>query len=1101
MEDVGRIIVDLHGELRQIRDAIAVANQAGDRREKQELLQLQATLEQAEAELQRKAAKVIEHVVSNETHDDVSAPRSLGYPHPPSKPSAQGPPGVANRGLGYATFSSSRRGRHGSSAKEMRASARVGNRLPKLGKTDTTGENLDLKTVMHHKPARLHEYTQQFTKTDVSVNPKPLLKLDIVNMPTRRIVGTPATEQVSQALALVPTPPEDTFEAPPALAETSRAEPPQDDHDSFFLTGVDDPGQSMAHSDAFISDHRPLESQASLEFPGQPDQVVIADGSLPPISAYRSLKQKHRRIWTAVSTALRRIEDICRRSEVPVCVVDGAALAALITAAPRVAPSDASLMSCIVNREDVENFVKVPGSRFLGTAREEAAATYIAATRRMVLQQREMARRKRAAEAASVIQQGWRSQQLLARTKAQVQQVMEGRSKILKELMFKFGTDYRQRAVHRRVEVHVHSISIPERRRPGMDSFMLRQNAQAGRIFRVMDPKVDVVYIAPEFFHEELLDYYNKIMAFRGVRNPGGRFQVVVPENMGLHSNFSLSSALLASPKALKRVKKLVRGRNAFLVPSLCGPAEEQLAGELEVPLFGPEIRNLPVLGTKSGTQKVIRMAGLPAPPFASEVYDEEDFYTQLAELLVGYPEVRVWVIKIDDEHGSRGHAYIDMHRLKVVADVRGQMAHLSQTDAGAGTVEQELKAIRGVLIKDLHRRVEIVNKGAYPDWKEYLAEFLKAGGIIQAAPPGIVSHPSIHLRIDPDGAVSVVGTSEAVFAKPFLKTSSFVPHITGPPEALNKVGMSIGRALAAKGMIGFATVDLVLFENPTFEGGAPGGEDGVTNATTPALIGGTPYPDDAPGMLFSGLRSPSPAMTEPGFTGRNFYPEVPPSRMDQYHQMVEASAKPPPAVELQLDPSVPGGVSSASRLALWVVDVDVRMTDEVAALPSMQLAAQLKFDAVSHTLQLINPPEDLAAEEGVAETPGQRYALLSHTFTVAGWNKSNYASVFQTCKQKGISFDLFLNVGTLFVHMDVFHSLAAVCTVAGSPKQCVQKMGAALQYLAEADKGGPAEPSESLVVRDIQTALRQWSKRVAKAEADTKAPVVGAVAQANFAA
>ena len=38
-----------------------------------------------------------------------------------------------------------------------------------------------------------------------------------------------------------------------------------------------------------------------------------------------------------------------------------------------------------------------------------------------------------------------------------------------------------------------------------------------------------------------MLDYYTKVMAFRGIAKPQGRFQVVVPENLGVIYHMTLA--------------------------------------------------------------------------------------------------------------------------------------------------------------------------------------------------------------------------------------------------------------------------------------------------------------------------------------------------------------------------------------------------------------------------------------------------------------------------------------------------------------------------------------------------------------------------------
>eukprot|EP00434_Breviolum_minutum_P045542 symbB.v1.2.040856.t1/scaffold7595.1/size10827/1 len=233
-------------------------------------------------------------------------------------------------------------------------------------------------------------------------------------------------------------------------------------------------------------------------------------------------------------------------------------------------------------------------------------------------------------------------------------------------MMYQLGQDWFQAKAMRRVEVHVCSLSIAEHRRRNMESYQVLQAAQIARVFRLADSKRDIIFVAPKHIHEDVLDYYSKIMQFRGVQNPPGRFQVVVPENIDIKDKFSLTQALLCSPKALKRIGRLVRNRMAMLIPEVVTHAEAKLSNTLRLPLIGPSARNMSLLSSKSNGKKLAQLAQLPIGPWAVDIYDE--FYNSLAGLVVKHPEVRTWLFKIDDERSSRGTAYIDLLKMQQVS-------------------------------------------------------------------------------------------------------------------------------------------------------------------------------------------------------------------------------------------------------------------------------------------------------------------------------------------------------------------------------------------------------------------------------------------------
>lgn len=69
----------------------------------------------------------------------------------------------------------------------------------------------------------------------------------------------------------------------------------------------------------------------------------------------------------------------------------------------------------------------------------------------------------------------------------------------------------------------------------------------------------------------DVVGYYNKILEIGEIDNAAGRLNFVIPENVNKFPNhYSLSQILLYSPKAIKRIKQLIRGnKQAYIVPGI----------------------------------------------------------------------------------------------------------------------------------------------------------------------------------------------------------------------------------------------------------------------------------------------------------------------------------------------------------------------------------------------------------------------------------------------------------------------------------------------------------------------------------------------------
>jgi hypothetical protein len=706
--------------------------------------------------------------------------------------------------------------------------------------------------------------------------------------------------------------------------------------------------------------------------------------------------------------------------------------------------------------------------------RETWAATTIASHWKGAQERRRFDHRVHLDGAARKIQSMWGVVQQLIHTRAEVQRVREEERKYHKRLMYELGQDWFHTRQQRRVEVHICSQTTAEHRRSSVVRFQPRQCAQIGRVFRVLDSKTDVIFVAPKYLHEDILDYYAKIMQFRGIKNPPGRFQVVVPENGDIHDNLSLSQALLCSPKAMKRIKKLVGGRKAYIVPTVVTDKEIKLCSELGLPLFGAGPKNASILASKSNAKRLVQLAELPAGPWAVDIYDEDEFYTSFAGLIVRHPGVRTWVIKIEDEESSRGTAYIDINSLKAVTD----LVRRSRADTDGTTPDDDpsldVGAVRQVLQRSLPKKVVLCNRQAYASFQDFMVEISRVGCIIQAAPENVLSYTSVHIRIDPDGQTNVLGTSEAVMHEPFVRAASWYPHTRGSFEVLKEVGMRMGRVLAAKGLVGFTSIDVVFFENPEFDHEQAMQEE---RSSSPAVIG-SDTPVDPELLMFNNLRSPSPPCTAgsescdtPSVAGGHL-PELSESRQADYDLAVKlktqgkSNGKDP--VSLMLGNLHFGTAGPLSRWACWIVDVDARMTDEAATLWPLQFISQTRFEAATGDLLLVPEAprtEDQAADRtrngtssssqfGTSEVGGsrsdRRWALVGHAAHVPGLEKMNYNTLFQVAKMKGASFDLFNNVGCTFIFLDVFNALFSLAAIERSPDHCIQRLAGATAALMD---------------------------------------------------
>lgn len=154
----------------------------------------------------------------------------------------------------------------------------------------------------------------------------------------------------------------------------------------------------------------------------------------------------------------------------------------------------------------------------------------------------------------------------------------------------------------RRIEIHCNSISIGDAKRLSIEKFMQRENLQISRLFLLRDPNVNIIYISPFTFTNDVLGYYMKILQIGDIEEATTRLHVIVPENAHkFPSHFSLTQCLLYSPKAMKRIKNIIRGKQAYLVPGKANTDDIKLSIHLTVPILCGEPQKINLYSTKSG--------------------------------------------------------------------------------------------------------------------------------------------------------------------------------------------------------------------------------------------------------------------------------------------------------------------------------------------------------------------------------------------------------------------------------------------------------------------------------------------------------------------
>jgi hypothetical protein len=307
-------------------------------------------------------------------------------------------------------------------------------------------------------------------------------------------------------------------------------------------------------------------------------------------------------------------------------------------------------------------------------------------------------------------------------------------------------------------------------------------------LIRLRNPRARIVYVTSQPVHPIILEYYLQFLAGIPASHARSRLTLLCADDA---SPRSLTEKILERPRLIERIRAgIVDPRKAYLTVFNSTPHERKLAVLLGVPLNGCD-PSLAHLGTKSGSRKVFREAGVDLPEGFEDLHTPHQIESALEELRARRPGIRRAVVKLDQSFSGEGNALF------------------RYPESGAR------EALRASL-----RQVEFSVASETPE--AYFDKFSKMGGIVEEFIEAEEKlSPSAQLRNSPRGDVVVISTHDQILGGPsgqvFLGCR--FPARDDYRLRIQEAGLRIGRVLAAHGVVSRFGVDfLVHRDTPTEE-------------------------------------------------------------------------------------------------------------------------------------------------------------------------------------------------------------------------------------------------------------------------------------------
>ena len=287
-------------------------------------------------------------------------------------------------------------------------------------------------------------------------------------------------------------------------------------------------------------------------------------------------------------------------------------------------------------------------------------------------------------------------------------------------------------------------------------------------------PRMEIVYVTSVPIEASVIDYY---LSF--VPDPDSARQRLHLVSIDDARPIALSEKLLERPDAVDQIRTALNDpRSSYLFPFNVTVAEQTVSDSIGIPLYGPHPDQVS-LGSKSGSRRVARVAGVPILPGSEDLYSATEIESAIESIASTHPDGKAVVVKLNNGFSGQGNLIIELDR---------PFSPLESSHAVFCAAEET--------------------------WPSFLAKIEAEGGVVEqlVREPGAVS-PSVQMRIFADGDYEVVSTHDQILGGPDdqVYLGCRFPARWEYRTKIQAYGLGIARELASHGVIGSFGVDFVV--------------------------------------------------------------------------------------------------------------------------------------------------------------------------------------------------------------------------------------------------------------------------------------------------
>jgi hypothetical protein len=305
-------------------------------------------------------------------------------------------------------------------------------------------------------------------------------------------------------------------------------------------------------------------------------------------------------------------------------------------------------------------------------------------------------------------------------------------------------------------------------------------------------PRARLVYVTSQPIHPAMVDYF--IAMVRGISSAHVRDRLTMLSTYDM-SPRPLTEKILERPRLMRRILDSIDPERAHMTCFTVSRLERTLAVRLGIPLYGVDPALLD-LGTKSGSRRTFREAGVSLPLGAENVRSDAQIAEAAADVWEEAPDTKRVVVKKDHGFSGEGNAVLDLATLADVAP---------KASSRGGRVDRILEELP---------KMRFASEGM--TWDTFRDEFAEMGGVVEQFVEGdAVRSPSGQLRINPRGELECVSTHDQLLGGPDGQTyaGARFPADDAYRMEIQADALKVGEILVKKGVVGRVAVDFMAIK------------------------------------------------------------------------------------------------------------------------------------------------------------------------------------------------------------------------------------------------------------------------------------------------